>query len=64
MQSPAAVDLSANTQSAGLDYVFTTTDGTPPSLTTLVQQVVGNAAWAQDNAIVFLVTGTGTEVEF
>jgi hypothetical protein len=26
-QSPPAVDLSANVQAAGLDYVFTTTDG-------------------------------------
>jgi hypothetical protein len=35
VQSPAAVDMSANVQSSGLDFLFTTTDGTPPSITQL-----------------------------
>ena len=47
-QSPPAVDLSANVQAAGLDYVFTTTDGTPPSISQLV--AAGNGTVIENTA--------------
>ena len=62
VQSPAAVDMSSNAQSAGLDYVFSTTDGTPPSITQLV--IGGNGTVIENTATSVTATVGAFDVAF
>ena len=48
VQSPPAVDLSSNAQPGGLDYTFTTTNGTPPAIVQLV--AAGNGTVIENTA--------------
>ena len=62
VQSPAAVDMSSNAQSAGLDYVFSTTDGTPPSISQLT--VAGNGTVIENTATSVTATVGAFDVAF
>ncbi len=60
--SPAAVDLSSNAQGAGLDYSFTTTNGTPPSIVQLT--VAGNGSVIENTVTSATATVGAFDVAF
>ncbi|MEQ1868664.1 MAG: Ig-like domain-containing protein [Vicinamibacterales bacterium] len=62
VQSPAAADVSANVQLQGLDYTFTTTDGTPPSIVLL--KAAGNGSVIENTATSVTATVGAFDVAF
>ncbi|MEN3336344.1 MAG: large repetitive protein, partial [Acidobacteriota bacterium] len=62
VQAPAAVDLSGNVQTAGLDYTFTTTNGTPPSVVQLT--AAGNGTVIENTATTVTATVGAFDVAY
>ena len=62
VQSPAAIDLSGNAQNTGLDYTFTTTNGTPPSVVQLT--AAGNGTVIENTATTVTATVGAFDVAF